>query len=392
MAVRSPDITYGGYLEGTLAGNVASGIAQGTRKYDIGSQIHDLEPNKAPLTLLTSKIGKEKATDPKFMHFEDERLPRWIQVNGALTTETTITVDTPGGTYVRVGDLLLNPTTGEIYRVTVATSATAFDVTRTFGSVATSVGIADNERLLILGGAMPEASGARPILVSKPGTVTGYTQIFKTPFGVSNTLKATTLWTPSQLGEEERKAAIEHSIDIERCFLYGEPIEDTAVDNYPIRTTGGLRWSIQTNVQSVSGDLTWDAFNQFMRTVFRYGGTTKLILASPMLLGAVQRVAGGNIRIAPSDKTYGLNIGEWISPWGKVMFMNHWLIDDFYNTGGWGFCIDPSQIKYKVLRDTQLVQNIQANDSDQTKHQFITEVGLKIIQEKSMGIIKDVTG
>jgi hypothetical protein len=74
------------------------------------------------------------------------------------------------------------------------------------------------------------------------------------------------------------------------------------------------------------------------------------------------------------------------------MFMNHWLIDDIYNTAGWGFCIDPSQIKYKVLRDTQLVQNIQANDEDQTKHQFITEVGLKIIQEKAMGIIKDVLG
>lgn len=384
---RNPDITYAAAGFGT-AGTLGIGADQ--RKYDIGTQIHDLEPNKAPLVVLTSKIGKENATDPVYKHFEDERLPRWIQINGALTNETTITVDTPGGSYVRVGDLVLVPSTGEVMRVTTATSATQFAVTRSWGTTATA-NIPDNERLLILGPALGEGSGARALLSSKPGLVTGYCQIFKTPYGVTNTLKSTTLWTPNQLSEEERKAAIEHSIDIERTFLFGEPNEDVS-GNYPIRSTGGLNYHLTTNVQSVGGDLTWDVMNQFMRTVFRYGGTTKVILASPILLGAIQRVAQGNIRLAPSDKTYGLNINEWISPWGRVMFTNHWLIDDYFNTNGWGFCIDPSQLKYKVLRDTFMQPNIQGNDEDLVKNQFITEVGLKVVQEKAMGIIKNVTG
>ncbi len=387
MAVRNPDITYGALPFGTAA---TGGVGADQRKYDIGPEIHDLEPNKAPLIVLTSKIGKEKATDPVFKHFEDERLPRWIQVNGALTNETTVTVDTPGGSYVRVGDLVLVPSTGEVLQVTVATSATAFDVTRSWGPTALA-NIPDNERLMILGPALGEGATSRAILSSKPGLVTNYTQIFRTPYGVTETLKATTLWTPNQFNEEERKAGIEHSIDIERAFLYGEPAEVTT-GNYPVRSTGGLRYWIQTNIQSVGGDLTWDAFNQFMRTVFRYGGTTKMILASPILLGAIQRVAGGNIRIAPSDKTYGLNVGEWVSPWGRVLFMNHWMLDDYYNTNGWGFCIDPSQIKYKVLRETIMVPNIQANDADMVKNEFKTEVGLKVVQEKAMGILKDVTG
>lgn len=389
MAVRDPAITYGGDL--VLGTAATSGIAAGTRKYDIGTQIHDLEPNKAPLVVLTSKIGKEKATDPVFKHFEDERLPRWIQVNGQVAAGgTTLTVDTPGGSYCRAGDLLLVPSTGEVVRVTSSNSATECTITRSYGPTAAAI-IPDNERMMILGPVSAEAATSRAILSSKPGTVTNYCQIFRTPYGVSNTLKATTLWTPSQLAEEERKAAIEHSVDIERAFLFGEPAEITT-GNYPERSTGGLRYWIQTNVQSVGGDLTWDAFNQFMRTVFRYGGTSKLLICSPLLLGAIQRVAAGNLQIAPSEKTYGLNISQWISPWGKVMFMNHWLLDDYYNSNGWGFCIDPSQIKYKVLRETVMVPNIQANDADAQKNEFLTEVGLKVIQEKAMGIIKGVTG
>ena len=391
MAVRSPDITYRGDLIAGTAGN--AGVEANQRKYDIGPDIHDLEPNKAPLILLTSKVGKEKATDPVFKHFEDERLPRWFQVNGEVAADgTAITVDTPGGSYVRVGDLLLVPSTGEVIKVAAATSATEIGITggRSVGPTAAAI-IPDNERMMILGPVSAEGATSRSLLSSKPGLVTNYTQIFRTPYGVTETLKATTLWTPNQFNEEERKAGIEHSIDIERAFLYGEPSEVTTGDQ-AVRSTGGLRYWIQTNIQSVGGDLTWDAFNQFMRTVFRYGGTTKMILASPILLGAVQRVAGGNIRIAPSDKTYGINIGEWISPWGRVLFTNHWLIDDYYNTNGWGFCIDPSQIKYKVLRETFMKPNIQANDADLVKNEFLTEVGLKVIQEKAMGIIKDVTG
>ncbi len=391
MAVRNPDITFGTMTFGTAG---TGGIGSDQRKYDIGPDIHDLEPNKNPLILLTSKIGKERAVDPVFKHFEDERLPRWVQVNGEIAADgTTFTLDTPGGTYVRAGDLLLVPSTGEVVKVTSSDSATQLTVAagnRSWGPTAAAI-IPDNERLLILGPVSAEGASTRAILSSKPGLVTNYTQIFRTPYGVTETLKATTLWTPNQFNEEERKAGIEHSIDIERAFLFGEPRED-ATGNYPVRSTGGLRYWLQTNVQSVGGDLTWDAFNQFMRTVFRYGGTTKLILSSPILLGAIQRVAGGNIRIAPSDKTYGLNIGEWISPWGRVLFMNHWMIDDYYNTNGWGFCIDPSQIKYKVLRETIMKPGIQANDADKIENEFKTEVGLKVIQEKAMGIIKDVTG
>lgn len=391
MAVRNPDITYGSAAFGTAG---TAGVGSDQRKYDIGSQIHDLEPNKAPLVVLTSKIALEKATDPLFKHFEEERLPRWVQVNGQVAADgNTITLDTPGGSYVRANDLLLVPSTGEVMLVTSTDSATQITVNaagRSFGQTAAAI-IPDNERLLILGGALAEGSGARAILSSKPGLVTNYCQIFKTPYGVTGSLEATELWTPKQLTEEARKAAIEHSVDIERAFLYGEPAEVTS-GTYAQRSTGGLRYWLQTNIQSVGGDLTWDAMNQFMRTIFRYGGQTKLMLCSPILLGAIQRVASGNIQIAPKEKVFGLNIGEWISPWGRVMFMNHWLIDDYYNTNGWGFAIDPTQIKFKVLRNTFLQKGIQANDEDLKKDQYLTEVGLKVIQEKAMGIIKNVTG
>jgi len=45
---------------------------------------------------------------------------------------------------------------------------------------------------------------------------------------------------------------------------------------------------------------------------------------------------------------------------------------------GMGFLLDPNLLKYKVFDDTKLETGIQANDAQERKDQFLTQVGTKL--------------
>jgi len=47
------------------------------------------------------------------------------------------------------------------------------------------------------------------------------------------------------------------------------------------------------------------------------------------------------------------------------------------------FIFDPSTVKYRHLRDTKPQDNIQANDADYQKGQWLTEAGLEMEHAKT---------
>jgi len=51
------------------------------------------------------------------------------------------------------------------------------------------------------------------------------------------------------------------------------------------------------------------------------------------------------------------------------------------------FVINPMGIRYRHLRDTKFEDNIQDNDSDTRKAQWLTECGLEIHHEETMAYI-----
>ena len=61
--------------------------------------------------------------------------------------------------------------------------------------------------------------------------------------------------------------------------------------------------------------------------------------------------------------------------------------------GGYGIVIDPENVKYRPLqgRDTKLETNIQANDENQRKDQYITEAGLEVRLPKTHAVLTGVT-
>jgi len=366
-------------------------ILAAKRVVDMSNEIALLEPNAAPLTVLMKRIdGKKKtAINPKYNWMEDELAPRWDAVNystGYTTGATSIVVD--NGSYFKVGDVIKNCNTGEQMLVSDVSTNT-LTVTRGWGSTAAAT-VTDNDVITILSNASAEGSTMPTLKTTKEVEKTNYIQTIRTPFGVTGTEDASEMYGGKDIAYLQKKAGIEHAKDIERVLLFGEPKEDTT-GTTPRRFTGGLNYFITTNRTDASGTLTETEFETFCRTIFRYGSKKKVLLASPLIVSAINSWAGGKLDTVPSDKTYGIDVKEYLTGHGTLLIVKHDLLEQSY--AGYAFAIDPEYLSIRTMkgRDTKLYTNIQANDEDSRKDEYRSDVGFELKLEKAHGVLYGVT-
>lgn len=353
--------------------------------------IAQLDPNAAPFTVMLMRMAKETVSNPKFEWMEDEFAPRWDAVNNAAgynNAATAIVVD--NAVYFTVRDLVQVPRTKEVMLVTAINLDTnTLTVRRGHGETA-ALAIVDNDPLQIIGNASPEGAKARPINQRVQVPQFNYTQIFRTTFGVTETLKSTKLYGGSELDYQRKKKGVEHKIDMERAFLFGERLEDLTNYDHPLRTTRGLMGWIKTNVKNMNAQqLTEKEFDNFAEMAFDKGSETKILLASKSLLSAISGWAKDKLQIEQGEKTYGLHIVKYITPHGTFKIVPHKLFTGA-EYGKYGVAVDLKDIKMSTLkgRATKLKTNIQDNDEDKQKDEYITEAGLKVKLEQDHAIIK----
>jgi len=159
----------------------------------------------------------------------------------------------------------------------------------------------------------------------------------------------------------------------------------------PRRFTGGLNYFISTNRANASGTLTETEFETFCRTIFRYGSKKQVLLASPLIVSAINSGAGGKLNTVPSDKTFGIDVKEYLTGHGTLLIVKHDLLEQSY--AGYAFAIDPEYLSIRTMkgRDTKLHTNIQANDEDSRKDEYRTDVGFELKLEKAHGVLYGVT-
>ena len=90
-------------------------INQDRRVVDMSKNIALLQPSKAPLVVLTKRLGSEPTYNPIFHWLEDDLVGRWDAVNAAsgITAESTsIVVDNED--LFNVGDIIKVPRTGKL--------------------------------------------------------------------------------------------------------------------------------------------------------------------------------------------------------------------------------------------------------------------------------------
>lgn len=361
------------------------------RVVDVRKKIDVLEPNAAPLTQLTRKMEKRVAINPEFKWMEEEALVKSDQINnggGYTSGATSVVVDT--GTRFRSGDVIKNVRTGEQYLCT-AVSTNTLTITRAWGSTSAAA-INDDDVLLIVGNANEEHAEKRSIKVQDQTPRTNYTQIFRTPFGISRTADNSEMYGGNDLKHQRETQLIEHDKEIERAFWFGEPKEDLTGTN-PRRATGGVDYWISTNATNMGGTMTEAEFEAFLRTGFRYGSRTKWLFAAPIYLSAISFWAKDNIQTTSKDKTFGIDVQQWLTPFGLVNIVLNNLFAETTTYAGYAFLLDIEGLAYRYLTnsDTKLRTNIQNPSADGEEDEYLTECGLEFNNEKKSALAYNTT-
>lgn len=370
------------------------GILQGRRDFD-WSGIYMRYVNQFPLPLLLNKLAKEKATNSKFDHFEDELLPDTVQVNGALplTSEVTLTLD--DATSLVAGDVLHNPLTRENLLVVAYLGTTSVTISRGLGTT-TPAAIADDQVLFNIGPTFTEGASLADPVTTKTEQKSNYCQIFKRTISLSKTLQASTLYGGPEEALETKKQEMVFLRNMNYAFQFG--YRHHASTDANLRQTGGLLEWVTTNVTNVGATtLTQAAFETFLQSCFEYttdtASNSKVLIASPLLAKIISGFGNAKLNIPTQGEaqTFGLNVTTYISALGpRVNVVTDWLLKGA-TYGAWGWLIDLNSIKYKYLREVQMRRNVQNPGDDAIKHEIIAEVGIKIINEKSHGIIRNFT-
>lgn len=365
------------------------------RKYDVADVVSLLDVERYPLLAILTNAGKDpvskqgkalkkkETTDPEFKWFEDTFGARtYVAATGQtgkdVSAAFTVAVTAGNGVNFQAGDVIFIPAhkiTAEVTSVSTDTLTCTADLGGTTGTLDLS-----SDEIWIIGNANQEGAGLRAIKGTTAVEKTGYTQIFRTPFGVTETSKNTkTFIRENDLDYQRRKKGIEHMIDIERAFLFGKKHRDTS-GTHPKRFTMGIMETIST--YATANVDTEAEFETFLESAFAHGNTEKYALVSAAFVTQINTWAKNKVQIVQSEKTYGLTILKYVSAHGTVNLIKHDLLT---GTPYGNYCVvlDMEVLTYRYLsaRDTKLLTDRQANDEDQKVEEYLTECGLQMEQE-----------
>jgi hypothetical protein len=391
------------------AAEATGNIPSDRRVRDVADRIAYLDPDSAPLTLVLSRARSMAATNTKFEWIEKDLPARWAAINnggGYNTTATSLVVDTGTAAYFSIGDVVKNVRTGEVMRVTAVNTGThTLTVVRAVdGDGTTGTAINDNDDLLIIGNAYAEGVTSESEKSHPEAYKYNYTQIVRTPFGVTGSEAASENYTGPDRPRLRAEKAIEHKIDLERTALFGERNLFTATDtgasaNTPRRYTGGYFYYVTSLATNINGILTEPDLETYCQTLFSATGSgdTRLLLCSPLVISVLDQLAASRIQVAPRESTFGLAVKTWVTGHGTLNIVKHRLLENGANGNGYGghaIGVDPSRMSYRYLRgrNTKLMVDIQANDLDGHKDEYLTEMGWQVELDKVHGYFYGVTG
>jgi len=372
------------------------------RKYDVADVVSLLQVDRYPMLAILTNAGKDPVTkkgqamkkkstiDPEFKWFEDEFGSR----TGATTTGQTgkniasapsVVLASGEGARFSVGDVIMIFHASGPFRFIVTAIST--DTLTLSNEIGGQTGTEDLSSLTvwIIGNANQEGAGLREIKGTTSVEKVGYCQIFRTPFGVTETSANTqTFIKENDFALQRRKKGIEHMIDIERAFLFGKKSKDTT-GSHPKRTTMGVLSEIST--YATANVDTEAEFETFLESAFAYGNTEKYAYCSASFISQVNQWAKNKVTIVQSEQTYGITIVKYISAHGTLNLIKHELLSGA-KYGNYCVVLDMETLSYRYLntRDTKLLTNRQQPGVDEVIDEYLSEVGLQFEQEKRHAI------
>ena len=366
-------------------------ITSGQVIRDVDDVVRYLDPDVAPLTMLTRRLRKRKATAPKVEWMEQDRMPLFTTLSASAASNGTALGVTDN--IFRVGDVIRITSTGEACEVT-ATAAGAVTVVRAIGvAVTAGVTAASAAELFIVNNVNAEGAGLREIKTVATVFPFNYCQTIRTPTGLTGTDAATSQYGGINYASLQKDALFEHYRSLEGTALEGAKRIDTTTAGATKHFAGGIVEFVTTNVTAVGGALTEAAFNTFLRTGFRYGSTNKVLLASPVVASAINGFPSTAV-VRPSTglSNWGNHISSYLSPFGTVDIMVEKFLLDSANLKGYAFLIDMDNVFWAYLRDIKWLPDRQAPDVDAMIGEYLSQSCFVFTNEKKHSILTGVTG
>lgn len=377
----------------------------------VDERIALLEPNIGPLiTFLNRMDNRTPIYATKREWYEDDYAARWDQATAQVASNlSSTTVTVTDGTKFVPGQMVAVPKAAtitavpEVFRVT-AIVGNVLTVVRAVGGVGLDTILA-NAPLRLIGTAKEEGSLIGVMKSTAPAVKSNYTQIFETVIDFTKTNVAIKQYgtAGSDREREINKKLKEHKIDMNGAFLWGVPSENMSggPNGKPLRTMGGLNYFITSNITDAGGTLSWKTFNAFSRQAFRYGTAEKILMASPLIVEAINNWGHNFLQVKPGETKLGVRIQEIEMAHGTWMLVKDWMLEDgVAGQTGFGhvaFSLDMDEIEYSPLnnngenRDTKLQRDVVKDGRDAYVDQILTECTMKVGMEKYHAKLINVT-
>jgi hypothetical protein len=372
------------------------------------------EPNgAAPLQALMARMRSEAVDDPEFSWWEEEQGPIRLQVNGAVTTaQTSVVVDSGDAQDLVAGDLLMVEKTevqsgeydNEIVEVASVTNATTFIVSR--GAANTTAGtIADDSFVTRIGTVFAEGTTSPESSSRNPTKYLNYAQIFKKTYELTGTAaKPVKTRTGNPVTNDKKRAMFDHATDMEFAYFFGKPYETTGSNSKPKRFTGGLRHYLgaakladTTNAAHVVKIwTTTPTEDEVLDTAYKMwdfrgaetGSNERIGLCGNGFLNSLNKLARDSsstrVNFDGTVQTYGMQLQRWVLPQGTLYLRTHPLFNLHGRFTNSAFFINPRAIVDRPYRKTRFKDNVQANDADTQKGQWMSEMGPEFHHMKTM--------
>lgn len=391
-------------------------------------KILKLYPNgQAPLTAMLSMMSSESVDDPEFNWWTQVMSSVDGSVAGVYTIADMSVAYVGGGVegdilFVRTNDtdvfkrvrkghqILLRDASD--YRVDVNGKVT--EVYRAGGYELYAVklledddnsathDLSDCDSFKIIGNINAEGAEMPDSIALNPTKVYNYTQIFRTPLSITRTARKTKLRTEDQYQKAKAEALEMHSWEMELAYWWGIRTENTGENGKPERTTMGIINFIRQYAAANCDDYTLNAdyagqtwvqggedwFKNYLEQIFRYGSGEKLAFVGSGALLGIDRLAmaSGQINLAPAQKTYGMEIMQWRTPFGVLNMKTHPLFSFDATTRNMMVIIEPKELTYKYIDDTSFYGESSSKQHpegygqrriDGTNEEWLTECGLE---------------
>lgn len=275
--------------------------------------------------------------------------------------------------------------------------------------------LSDCDTFKIVGNINPEGGEMPDAIALNPVKVYNYTQIFRTPLSLTRTALKTKLRTPDQYQKAKAEALEMHSWEMELAFLWGIRTETIGDNGKPERTTMGIINFIRQYASANCDDYTlntdytgksWttggeDWFKAMLEQIFRYGSEEKLCICGSGALLGIDKLAmtSGQVNLQPAQKVYGMQIREWITPFGSIYMKTHPLFSYDATTRNMMIIFEPKELNFRYIDDTTFYGESKSKEHpegygqrrvDGINEEFLTEAGLEFGLPQKCAVLNGV--